>query len=38
MITDSRIAFGDMLGAQMNTYAGLYYIAKENNYKLVFWE
>ncbi len=38
MITDSRIAFGDMLGAQMNTYAGLYYIAKENNQKLVFWE
>lgn len=38
MITDSAIAVGDQLGAQMITYANLYFIARENSQKLVFWE
>lgn len=35
MITDTRIAWGDQLGAQMLTFANLYYVAKENNQELV---
>jgi len=35
MITDTMIAWGDQLGAQMTTYACLHYIAKENNQILV---
>lgn len=38
MITDSKIAMGDQLGAQMCAYANLYCIAKENSQQLVFWE
>lgn len=38
MITNAMIAWGDLLGAQMTTYANLYYIAKENGQELVFFE
>lgn len=38
MITNTRIAFGDQLGAQMLTLANLYYIAKENNQRIVFFK
>ncbi len=36
MITNSIIAYGDQLGAQMSTLAELVYIAKENNQDLCF--
>ena len=38
MITNSIIASGDQLGAQMVTLANLYYLAKENDQELVFCE
>lgn len=38
MITDTMIAYGDQLGAQMSTFANLYYLAKENQQELVFVE
>lgn len=38
MITDTNIAWGDQLGAQMSTYANLYYLARENNQELVWFE
>ena len=38
MITDSRIAWGDQLGAQLTTLANLFYIAEENKQQLVLWE
>ena len=38
MITNTKIAFGDQLGAQMTSLACLYYIAKENNQNIVFFE
>lgn len=37
MITNSIIAYGDQLGAQMSTLAQLVYIAKENNQDLCFY-
>lgn len=37
MITNSIIAYGDQLGAQMVTFANLIYIAKENNSDLCFF-
>lgn len=38
MITNSRIGWGDQLGAQLSTLANLTYIAKENNQQIVLWE
>lgn len=38
MITFSRIAEGDQLGAQMVSFAKLYYIAKENDQQIVFFK
>ena len=38
MITDSRIAWGDQLGAQLTTLANLFYVAEENEQQLVLWE
>lgn len=38
MITNTMLAHGDQLGAQMNTFANLYFLAKENMQKLVFFE
>lgn len=38
MITNSRIGWGDQLGAQLSTLANLTYIAKENNQQLVLWK
>ncbi len=38
MITNSIIGNGNQLGAQMTDYACLYYIARENNQDIVFWE
>lgn len=37
MITNSIIAYGDQLGAQMSTMANLVYLAKENNQDLCFY-
>lgn len=37
MITNSIIAYGDLLGAQMTTLAELVYIAKENNQDICFY-
>lgn len=37
MITNSRIAHGDQLGAQMTTVANLLYLSEINNQKLVFY-
>jgi hypothetical protein len=37
MITNSIIAYGDQLGAQMSTLAQLVYIAKENNQDICFY-
>lgn len=37
MITNSMIAYGDQLGAQMSTMANLIYLAKENNQDLCFF-
>lgn len=37
MITDSIIAYGDQLGAQMSTFANLVYIAKENSTDICFF-
>lgn len=38
MITNSRIGWGDQLGAQLSTLANLTYIAKENKQQLVLWK
>lgn len=38
MITDSMIAQGDQLGAQMSTLAELIYLAEVNQQEVVFWE
>lgn len=38
MITDSIIAYGDQLGAQMSTLANLLYLAESNNQQLVFYD
>lgn len=38
MITNSRISFGDQLGAQMMTLANLIYLSDINNQKIVFWD
>ena len=38
MITDSLIAYGDQLGAQMSTMANLVYVAKENKQDLCFYK
>jgi len=37
MITNSKIAWGDQLGAQLMTLAALFYVAEETNQKVVFW-
>lgn len=37
MITNTIIAYGDQLGAQMSTLANLVFLAKENNQKLCFY-
>ena len=38
MITNSMIAYGDQLGAQMTAFAELYYIAKENKQDICFFK
>lgn len=38
MITNSIIAHGDQLGAQMMTLANLIYLSDINNQKIVFWD
>lgn len=38
MITNSIIAYGDRLGAQMSTLANLIYIAEENKQQIVFYD
>ena len=38
MITDSMIAQGDQLGAQMSTLAELIYLAEANQQEIVFWD
>ena len=38
MITNSKIAWGDQLGAQLITLAELMYIAEETEQQIVFWE
>lgn len=38
MITDSSIAFGDQLGAQMGTLAALMHIGIQIDQEIVFWE
>ena len=38
MITNSIIATGDQLGAQMSTLAALMYIGIQNDQEVVFWE
>ena len=38
MITNSKIAWGDQLGAQMSAFAELYYIARENNQDICFFK
>jgi len=38
MVTCSNIGFGNQLGAQMTNLADLYYIARENNQKLVLFD
>ena len=38
MITNSIIAHGDQLGAQMTTLANLLFLAKENNQDLCFYK
>lgn len=35
MITNTMLAWGDQLGAQMMTYAKLYYVARENEQELI---
>ena len=37
MLTNSRIAHGDQLGAQMTTLANLMYLSEVNNQELVFY-
>lgn len=37
MITNSKIAHGDFLGAQMSTMANLVYLSKENNQDICFY-
>lgn len=38
MITDSMIAQGDQLGAQMSTLAEIIYLAEVNQQEIVFWD
>ena len=38
MITNSILAYGDQLGAQMTTLAEMLFIAKENNQQLVLFD
>jgi len=38
VITFSKIAVGDQLGAQMVSFAKLYYIARENNQEIAFFK
>lgn len=38
MITNSKIAHGDQLGAQLSTLANLIYLSEINNQKIVFYE
>lgn len=38
MITNSIIAYGDRLGAQMSTLANLIYIAEKNKQQIVFYD
>ncbi len=38
MITSSRIAWGDQLGAQLTKIAQLLYVAEKNSQELVLWE
>ena len=37
MITNSKIAYGDKLGAQMSSFANLFFLSKENNQQIVFY-
>lgn len=38
MITNSAIAFGDQLGAQMTSLANLIFLSEKNDQEIVFWE
>lgn len=38
MITNSRIAYGDQLGAQMTSLANLIYLSTINSQEIVFWD
>lgn len=38
MITNSKIAIGDSLGAQLTSLASLIYVSLINNQRIVFWE